>query len=149
MKKKVFVFIIVLVYIAIIIKALVFKSGRAAGLSRAINIEPFYTIKNYTLAFNNGNISFKEYFYNIIGNVLVFIPFGLIIPYLMLGMKRFNTFVLGVVFILSIEAYQLEKNIGVFDIDDIMLNIVGVLIGVILYSFMVRSRGLNGKVNSK
>ncbi len=143
LKKKTLVFIIVLAYIVLLIKLLVFKSGRDLNQVRSINIVPFYTIKNYSMALYYGNISFKDYLFNIIGNVAVFIPFGLMVPYIMIGMKRFNTFISGVVFVLIIEAYQLEKNIGVFDIDDIMLNIMGVLIGLVAYSIIARIRGLN------
>ncbi len=142
------VFIIVLLYMALIVRILVFKNGINFNSNGAINVEPFYTIKNYTIAMQNANITLKDYSYNIIGNVLIFIPFGMILPYIMFGMKRFNTIVIGFLFILSIEAFQLIARLGVFDIDDIILNLCGVIIGVIVYSFVVMIRGLNGHFKS-
>ncbi len=145
MKKKISVFIFIVIYIALIVKLLVFKGGRAIGSDRAINIELFYTIKNYTLALYNGNITLKNYLLNIVGNVFIFVPIGIMLPYIMIGMKKFNTFVALTIFVLGIEAYQLEKNIGVFDIDDILLNVLGIIIGIIIYSIIIRSRGFYEK----
>ncbi len=144
MKKRIIVFVVLLVYIAIIVKVLVFKNGINFNSHGAINVEPFYTIKNYTLAMKNSNISVKDYLYNIIGNIIIFIPFGIVLPYIMFGMKRLNTLFVGFLFVLLIEGVQFIASLGVFDIDDIILNVTGVMIGIIIYSLAIRIRGDNG-----
>jgi glycopeptide antibiotics resistance protein len=65
---------------------------------------------------------------NVIGNVAVFIPFGIAYPYL-LGWKlfRFTSSFIAILFIL--ELLQLVLRQGSFDIDDVLLNTIGAVIG--------------------
>lgn len=77
---------------------------------------------------------------NLWGNVLIFIPFGLLMPlFLRYNPVYLRTFLTGFLFILSIELIQLLFSIGVWDIDDIFLNLCGLSIGVIL-SLPLRKR---------
>lgn len=67
---------------------------------------------------------------NIIGNIFIMMPLGLLLPNVSERMKRplyFLFFTIGCV--LCIELLQLFGTVGTFDIDDIILNIVGALIG--------------------
>ena len=67
---------------------------------------------------------------NIWGNLLPFIPLGFILPGAHPGIcsaKRFFPFALA--FILSIELFQLVTRLGSFDIDDILLNMLGAALG--------------------
>ena len=41
------------------------------------NLIPFNTIRNYFIAFSNGNISLSGFIYNILGNVVAFMPLSL------------------------------------------------------------------------
>lgn len=67
---------------------------------------------------------------NTLGNVIIFIPFGFLLPLLF---KQINNVKMAskifIKFILLIESLQLLTFTGVFDIDDIMLNMLGALIG--------------------
>lgn len=71
---------------------------------------------------------------NIIANIILFIPYGFLLPF---TYKKCNNFVkcLGVVFfsVLIIELFQLVTLLGSFDIDDIILNLCGSFIGYIIY----------------
>lgn len=70
------------------------------------------------------------FFKNVLGNIIIFIPYGILIKY------QFNTnfiklIIVTIMFSGSIEITQLL--IGrVFDIDDILLNLIGSLIGYLL-----------------
>jgi Glycopeptide antibiotics resistance protein len=69
---------------------------------------------------------------NVLGNMLMFIPFGFFSSYFLKEKKVLVIFVITVIVSLAIEFTQLK--IGrVFDIDDILLNIVGGVIGYYLY----------------
>ena len=74
---------------------------------------------------------------NVIGNIVLFIPFGFLTSYYLdLEKKRYNV-LLTLVISIVIETIQLS--IGrAFDIDDIILNIVGSFIGCLLYRLIDR-----------
>ena len=92
----------------------------------------FYTITNQLK--KAGNLSILK---NILGNILALIPFSFL---LMLKDKKYinvikQTFII-IPTILFIEIFQVYTNTGVFDVDDILLNYLGVLIFVFLITKM-------------
>lgn len=96
------------------------------------NIIPFKsTIDMYNEAVN---IGYYGYFVrNLIGNVLIFMPIGLIVPVLWEKMNfRKVVLIYGVLLSLIIEALQLPQGRGT-DVDDIMLNTLGVMLGYFLF----------------
>lgn len=70
---------------------------------------------------------------NIIGNTVLFFPLGFLIP---LAYDKFCTiksvFLISFLFILGIEIFQFITMLGIFDIDDIFLNVSGSLIGYLI-----------------
>ncbi len=73
---------------------------------------------------------------NLAGNVLVFVPFGFLLPW---ADKSYWALwkVLGGIFVFSagIEVFQLLTALGSFDVDDILLNCLGGMAGYRLYCF--------------
>ena len=96
-----------------------------------INLIPFLYITDYEVK--------REALINIIGNVSLFIPTGIILPILY---KRLNSFwkvlLAGVGISLCIEVLQLLLPNSVTDIDDLILNTAGVVIGYALFSLVRR-----------
>lgn len=79
-------------------------------------------------------LGWKSFFLNVIGNVLAFVPFGFFFP--MLLQKHKNILVAtaaGFLFSLMVESLQLCMKLGSFDVDDLLLNTIGTLIGAICY----------------
>lgn len=69
---------------------------------------------------------------NVLGNMLMFIPYGFFSSYFLKEKNGIIIFVLTTILSFSIEYIQLQ--IGrVFDIDDIILNVIGGLIGYGIY----------------
>lgn len=72
---------------------------------------------------------------NLVGNILLLAPLGFLLPILF---RRFRQFLqvtaAGLLVTLSIEAVQLTMAYRVFDIDDVILNLLGVLFGYILFA---------------
>ena len=71
---------------------------------------------------------------NLAGNIAVFIPFGIFVPVLFKPDMRlwqivFSTMAASLV----IEIIQLVFRVGSFDVDDILLNTLGGLIGACIY----------------
>ena len=96
---------------------------------------------------NNNFILFKEmfryevgsrlFYRNIIGNVLMFIPYGFFASYYIDIKKPITAFFIIAMASISIEVTQLV--IGrVFDVDDILLNVFGGMIGFVLYRFIYK-----------
>ena len=67
---------------------------------------------------------------NLLGNLLPFIPFGFLLPIAYSRIKAFfKVFLVGMFAVLFIEIFQYMTRLGSFDIDDIILNMIGVLSG--------------------
>jgi glycopeptide antibiotics resistance protein len=80
-------------------------------------------------------LGFESFIVNIIGNILAFAPFGFLLP---LIHKRYRSFFrimfLSILFSLTVEVIQLYLKVGIFDVDDLLLNTVGGLLGYIIFS---------------
>lgn len=97
------------------------------------NIEPFKEILRY-------EFGSKMFFKNIIGNVLLFVPYGFFTTYFLDLKKLHLSIILGFLASLVIEVTQLL--IGrVFDIDDLLLNVIGNCLGFMLYRIIRSIRG--------
>lgn len=80
---------------------------------------------------------------NVIGNILLFLPYGFFVSYYFEVKKKRIIFFLSCFLSLSIEFIQLQ--IGrVFDVDDILLNVIGSMLGYLIYSFCYHVGGSNG-----
>ena len=92
------------------------------------NFIPFKEIFRYDL----GTPKFIK---NIIGNIIMFIPFGFFASYFLKSKKISIPLILTIILTTTIETVQYY--IGrVFDIDDIILNIVGGILGYLLFITM-------------
>ena len=89
------------------------------------NFIPFKEILRYEV----GSGSFVK---NILGNIILFIPFGLFVSYILKTKKWFPIIFITLVISTVIEFTQMQ--IGrTFDIDDIILNLVGGFVGYLIY----------------
>ena len=94
------------------------------GLGTA-NFTFFKTIKMYIRYWGRLN-SFE----NLVGNVIAFIPFGFLTPFVQKESRRWWVLFLdSFVLVACIELFQLFTAFGAFDVDDILLNCAGAMIG--------------------
>lgn len=78
---------------------------------------------------------------NLLGNVVGFIPFGLILPIMNKKFRKFITIVLiSFQISLTIEIAQLFLKVGSFDVDDLFLNTLGGIIGYIVFFIVNKIR---------
>lgn len=71
-----------------------------------------------------------DFLKNLIGNIIIFMPMGYILPHYAIKLKLFGRFVLTVFLItLLIEIIQLFTILEMLDINDIILNLIGAIIG--------------------
>lgn len=78
---------------------------------------------------------------NLVGNIAAFIPFGAILPVMHRKFRSFYfmTF-LTFEFSLVIEIIQLVSKVGSFDVDDLLLNTIGGMMGYLAFAIMDRIR---------
>ena len=138
---KTFVTVSFFVYVLLMISILFFRNRYADGLSiseymaRFSNFVPFKTIKTYVTYFFAGKINRGIVYRNIFGNMLLFMPLTVFLYSLFPKMKNIVAN-LSVVFvcIVTTETVQLLFKIGSIDIDDIILNMIGALLGFLVVS---------------
>lgn len=114
---------------------------RTQGTISLINLEPMHTIKHFTKMFLNGNYSQRAAAaVNLFGNVIMFMPLGVFLPGLWKKQNKFILFFITVtVLITALEAAQYFSMLGTADIDDLILNDIGAVMGFIIYR-VIRSR---------
>lgn len=98
------------------------------------NLVPLKTIKNY--AQNINHIGFEVLFYNLAGNVAAFMPLGFLLPIAFKRINAMKTFMVAFAFILIVEILQYVSRRGVFDVDDLLLNMIGSIIGYGIYKLL-------------
>ena len=148
------------IYILVVIKVIIFKYPmdqlRAIadtwqkdvileGLGTA-NFVPFRTIKMYIdYAYKLNSVE------NLAGNLFVFMPLGFMLPLISIDLQKFSEVFINVfTFVLGIEVFQLFSAFGAFDVDDILLNCLGAIIGYGCYKIIIvicekrKNHGENG-----
>ena len=101
------------------------------------------TIHNYFSVVKQGpeNPYFVHCVINLLGNVLLFIPAGWLLPKVFPYQRNvFRFMVTCAGLILLVETLQLFTLLGSFDIDDVILNLCGMLAGFIGYHIGAATR---------
>lgn len=128
-----FIGLILLLYSGAVLYWMFLGFGRTVRTEGPLlyNLEPLRTVKLY-FDLDNG-VSLTGRLVNLAGNVIVFVPFGLLLP---LVQERFRSpFILtlwAIFCILLLETLQMVLRVGSFDVDDLLLNLVGVWSGLLL-----------------
>lgn len=126
------------VYIVAMFYFLIFSDGFGRGTgyeTRRYNLEPFCEIKRF-IKYRSA-LSTESVMLNLVGNVVAFVPFGMLIRWVRNKKTGFFVaFFYSFAFTFIIETIQYITKSGVFDIDDIIMNTVGGLIGYIIYRIL-------------
>lgn len=103
------------------------------GASRGVNFIPFREMTRYSFGS-------KSFFYNVIGNIALFIPFGFFVTGTVKA-KKISEITL-ITIIISLTAELIQYRIGrAFDVDDIILNTTGSILGFVAFT------GISGIAN--
>ena len=116
-------------YTLFLLDLMLFGFGRSQYEINIVRLIPMFS----TVGFVMQTILWKTIIINIFGNILIFVPFGflgIVFPKL----NQFWILILDFLFaIIILESFQYFTRLGVFDIDDVILNTVGVAIGFWIY----------------
>ena len=101
-----------------------------------LNLEPFHTIRLFWNALDQ-----EEYrrlaIINLGGNVLMFVPLGFFLPTLWKSFRKWwKTWIATLLIMLTVELVQLFTLRGSFDVDDLILNLLGAAVGYVVYRWM-------------
>jgi len=100
----------------------------------SVNLIPFKTIGEYIKAVIDGGIR-GHAIRNLFGNLLLLFPAGLYLPFFVQKTRRIGLYSLVVTAsIIAIEIVQLATKSGSLDIDDLILNFAGALIGLVVFT---------------
>ena len=100
------------------------------------NLMPLKEIKRFWVY--RDTLGFWSVALNLFGNVAAFLPFGAFLPRLFEKCRRFLlTTLFCFEFSLCVESIQLIWKVGSFDVDDILLNTLGGILGYWLYRFFM------------
>lgn len=131
------------VYLALMLWLLFGRSrGWVDGLSYEqmlhlnVNFRPLFTIRNYlqVVLHRTNDSVFVHCVINLVGNVVMFIPAGWLLPGIWKNHRNFFQFTATcLAAILLIELTQLLTLLGSFDVDDVILNMAGLWIGYLAY----------------
>ncbi|MBS2968726.1 VanZ family protein [Metabacillus sp. KIGAM252] len=141
-----------IIYLAFLLKLVLFKHvtlyespEHFAALSGDLikqnfaysNMMPFATVKRYMLvAHSRPGLSIP----NLLGNLAGFIPFGLLMPVMVKKLRNiWFMLLLSFLFSLALEIIQLSLALGVFDVDDLLLNTAGGVFGYLLFSLLIKT----------
>ncbi len=90
-----------------------------------MNLTPFSEIMRY-------EFGSKLFIRNVLGNILIFVPFGYLIGTYVNPKKIWPVIITTILTSVTVEFVQLKVGRS-FDIDDIFLNLIGAIIGFLLY----------------
>lgn len=110
--------------------------GTAAAVEN-INLQPLKTIRLYLELIRGSNgYLVRHAFVNLVGNVVMFIPVGYLLPRIWKRLRGFFKMLLITTgLVLLVEILQYYTGLGSCDIDDLILNIPGAMIGYILWKW--------------
>lgn len=100
--------------------------------SEQINLKPFVTVLRYVRALRRGVIP-RTALANLLGNAVLFLPMGMLLPLLFPAMRKaWRCLLLVLLLPIAVEAAQLLLRCGSCDVDDALLNFLGAAAGYFL-----------------
>lgn len=127
------------IYMVILVYFLLLSDGFGRGnqyIDFRYNLIPFREIIRFIRY--RQYIDFGSVMVNLAGNVAAFMPFGALIRWVV-NKKVFwyQAVLYTLLFSLSVELLQLVARVGVFDVDDLILNTLGGLFGFWIYYILL------------
>lgn len=140
LKKKIVIIACVVYSISLVFYS--FYTGisyKISGITQynfSYNLIPFKQIyENLRLVFNNVQ-PFSLLFDYVIVDLCLFVPYSFFISYLKPKISFINFFTVMFVIVIMKELFQLITGLGIFDINDIILNLIGVSLTFYLLKYL-------------
>lgn len=129
---KLFILFFTLVYFSAVVYGVFFARRRRHIKKRDLNLVPVRNIINdYHQIKGTGVYNFYS---NLLGNFVLFIPLPFILIWLFRMKNYCSILVTGLLISIGIECIQYIFEMGVADIDDVILNTLGTAVGLLCYT---------------
>ena len=130
-----------LAYLLLLAYLLFFSStyGRTVEMGYRYNLTPFLEIRRGLKHIET--VGYRYVLVNIAGNVVAFMPFGFLLP--LITERKMNTikvFFFSLLLTICAELLQLVSRTGAFDVDDLILNTIGGVLGYWCYVLLLGRR---------
>ncbi len=128
------VWTVFVLYLVLLLKLLLLS--RPLGSEHSLNLIPFATISNYV--FSPSAVVKRFAVVNVIGNIVAFVPLGAFLP--LVGRRTgiwANLLVVACASV-AVEIVQGVFGLGASDVDDVLLNTLGGLIGILFFTVLRR-----------
>ncbi|PAV28663.1 hypothetical protein CIL05_15330 [Virgibacillus profundi] len=137
---KEFIYILSIIYLESLLYLTIFPASSSIEGWTGINILPFHTINGYLYLFSQGYT--ETAIINLVGNVVVFVPIGILLVLIYKKHTFKKMLLIGFLCSLGIEITQLVlSSLHIlsrsFDIDDLILNTLGVMCGYLLMKIIL------------
>lgn len=133
------------IYCAVMLYLLFNRSGAIEGvdyweqISMSYSLTPLKTIRQYLRLLELRPQLQRLAVINLVGNVVMFIPLGALLPMVFEKLRAFwKTFLCTAGIIIAVELTQLFTLLGSCDIDDLLLNLLGASMGYGLYRLFLK-----------
>ena len=115
-------------------------------IKTSFNIVPLKTIILFINGYINNYVTLRDFVINIFGNLVAFMPCGVLLPLMFKRINKYNKFLIMItIFVLIIEILQFMTLSGSCDIDDLILNVLGASIVYFVYNIKF-VKGLINKI---
>ncbi|MCQ9636029.1 VanZ family protein [Chryseobacterium sp. WG23] len=124
MLKKVYK-IVIIPYTLFLLYLMFLGMGRYQYEDNLITVEPIFS----TIKFIQTTDEWRDIVIIVLGNIVMFVPFGFL-GWIFPGLKDMKTLCITFISaIVIVEALQYFTRMGIFEVDDILLNTFGVYLG--------------------
>ena len=111
----------------------IFGGGYVNTMLANLNLRPGAEIQRFLRVWNDP-MYHRAAVANLVGNIVMFIPLGFCLPWVNAPLRRFwKTLLVSAGIIILVEAVQLVTLLGRCDVDDLILNLIGVTVGYLLW----------------
>ena len=125
-------------WVALLWVMFISRIGEAADTWR-MNLIPFETLRYYmhVLRHSTSTSLRLNALVNLLGNTAMFCPVGLLAPVLFPQLRKFwRCMLLTLVVVLILEIIQPMTGLGVGDVDDVLLNMIGAAAGYLIWTWL-------------
>ena len=136
-KLRIWTACILLVYLLLLVWMILFKGTVPHGgmfLRRSVNLVPFYVDPDAPYL---RPMAHRDW----IGNVLAFVPFGILADLLSKGRSPWKPVLAGFGVSLFLETAQYLTGLGATDVTDLITNTAGTLAGILVYRLLMKLFG--------
>ena len=128
----------VVYWVALLWVMFISRIGEAADTWR-MNLIPFETLRYYMQVLRHSTSTSLRLnaLVNLLGNTAMFGPVGLLAPVLFPQLRKFwRCMLLTIVVVLILEIIQPMTGLGVGDVDDVLLNMIGAAAGYLIWTWL-------------